>query len=199
MGWLTTLGYKTVLKSLCLLPYPWVLHLCQNYRGGLRFFTYFPEEFPAQVSKVPHPFFSGLSNSQGYEYLLSNPKGFRATPIPLWEKHWFMQFFTFRDFFELYHDLFITLLLGSIAQTVLVKQPSYSQTKMYRLYWKMTIMVIFQYNLYIFGIHLWTVLYPKPCYNEPCYKEIVVYLTLIAMPRTSSCKFLFSSRYSLAQ
>ena len=36
-------------------------------------------------------------------------------------------------------------------------------------------MVIFQYNLYIFGIHLWTMLYPKPCYNEPCYKEVVVY------------------------
>ena len=34
-------------------------------------------------------------------------------------------------------------------------------------------MVIFQYNLYIFGIHLWTVLYPKPCYNEPYYKEVV--------------------------
>ena len=39
-------------------------------------------------------------------------------------------------------------------------------------------MVIFQYNLYIFGIHLWTVLYTKPCYNEPCYKEVVVYITL---------------------
>ena len=36
-------------------------------------------------------------------------------------------------------------------------------------------MVIFQYNLYTFGIHLWTLLYPKPCYNEPCYKEVVVY------------------------
>ena len=36
-------------------------------------------------------------------------------------------------------------------------------------------MVIFQYNLYIFGIHLWTVLYPKPCYNNQCYKEVVVY------------------------
>ena len=36
-------------------------------------------------------------------------------------------------------------------------------------------MVIFQYNLYIFGIHLWTVLYPKPCFNEPFYKEVVVY------------------------
>ena len=36
-------------------------------------------------------------------------------------------------------------------------------------------MIIFQYNLYIFGIHLWTVLYPKPCYNEPCYKEVEVY------------------------
>ena len=38
-------------------------------------------------------------------------------------------------------------------------------------------MVIFQYNLYIFGIHLRTVLYPNPCYNEPCYKEVVVYIT----------------------
>ena len=36
-------------------------------------------------------------------------------------------------------------------------------------------MVIFQYNLYIFGIHLGTVLYPKQCYNELCYKEVVVY------------------------
>ena len=36
-------------------------------------------------------------------------------------------------------------------------------------------MVIFQYNLYIFGIHLRTVLYPKRCYNDPCYKEVVVY------------------------
>ena len=34
-------------------------------------------------------------------------------------------------------------------------------------------MVIFQYNLYIFGIR--TVLYPKPCYNESCYKEAEVY------------------------
>ena len=40
-------------------------------------------------------------------------------------------------------------------------------------------MVIFQYKLYIFGIHLWTVLYPKPCYNEPYYKEAVVYSILI--------------------
>ena len=39
-------------------------------------------------------------------------------------------------------------------------------------------MVIFQYNLYIFGIHLWTVLYPKRFYNEPCYKEVELYLTL---------------------
>ena len=37
-------------------------------------------------------------------------------------------------------------------------------------------MVIFQFNLYIFGIHLRILLYPKPCYNEPCYKEVVVYV-----------------------
>ena len=36
-------------------------------------------------------------------------------------------------------------------------------------------MVIFQYNLYIFGIHLRTMLYPKLCYNELCYKEVEVY------------------------
>ena len=40
-------------------------------------------------------------------------------------------------------------------------------------------MVIFQYNLYIFGIHVWTVLYPKPCYIEPCYKEVVVYMVCL--------------------
>ena len=37
-------------------------------------------------------------------------------------------------------------------------------------------MVIFQYSLYIFGIHLWTVLYPIPCYSKLCYKEVVVYI-----------------------
>ena len=40
---------------------------------------------------------------------------------------------------HIHHNLFITLLLGSIALTVLVKQPCYIHTKMYRLYWKMTI------------------------------------------------------------
>ena len=37
-------------------------------------------------------------------------------------------------------------------------------------------MVIFQYNLYIFGIHLRIMLYQKPCYNELCYKEVEVYI-----------------------
>ena len=32
----------------------------------------------------------------------------------------------------IHHDLFITLLSGSKAKTVLVKQPCYIQTKMYR-------------------------------------------------------------------
>ena len=40
-------------------------------------------------------------------------------------------------------------------------------------------MVIFQYNLYIFGIHLRTMLYPKLCYNELCYKEVEVYFEYI--------------------
>ena len=34
------------------------------------------------------------------------------------------------------------------------------------------------YNLYSFGIRLWTVLYPKPCYNKLCYKEVVVFMFL---------------------
>ena len=37
-------------------------------------------------------------------------------------------------------------------------------------------MVIFLYNPYIFGIHLWTLLYPKLCYNEPCYKKVNAYV-----------------------
>ena len=38
-------------------------------------------------------------------------------------------------------------------------------------------MVIFQYNLYIFGIHLSVNrVISEPCYNEPCYKEVVVYI-----------------------
>ena len=37
-------------------------------------------------------------------------------------------------------------------------------------------MVIFQYNLYIFGIRLGTVLYPKLPYNKSCHTEVDVYL-----------------------
>ena len=43
-------------------------------------------------------------------------------------------------------------------------------------------MVIFQYNLYIFGIHLSTVLYPNSCYNEQCYKEVEVYVVIVIKP-----------------
>ena len=46
---------------------------------------------------------------------------------------------------------------------------------MYRLYWKMTIYGHFSIYSIHFGIHLWTVLYLKSCYNEPGYKEVVVY------------------------
>ena len=42
----------------------------------------------------------------------------------------------------------------------------------------MTIYGHFQYILYIFGIHLWSMLYPKQCYNEPFYKEVEVYMSL---------------------
>ena len=37
-------------------------------------------------------------------------------------------------------------------------------------------MVIFLFNLYIYGIHLKTVLYPEQCYNKQCYKEVHVYI-----------------------
>ena len=33
----------------------------------------------------------------------------------------------------------------------------------------------FLYNLYIFGIHLQSMLYPKLCYNKQCFKEVCVY------------------------
>ena len=39
----------------------------------------------------------------------------------------------------IHHNLFKTLLLGSTAETLFVKQLHYIQTKMYRLYRKMTI------------------------------------------------------------
>ena len=44
-----------------------------------------------------------------------------------------------------HHNLFITLLLGSKEETLLVKQPWYIQTKMYRLYRKMTIYIIYTF------------------------------------------------------
>ena len=28
----------------------------------------------------------------------------------------------------------------------------------------------------IYGFHHWTVLYPKPNYDEPCFKKIAVYI-----------------------
>ena len=34
-------------------------------------------------------------------------------------------------------------------------------------------------DTFLVGICLWTVQYPKPCYNEPCYKEVIVYCTVI--------------------
>ena len=39
-------------------------------------------------------------------------------------------------------------------------------------------MVIFQYYLYVFGIHGPTMLYPKLCFNKLCDKEVVVYVSL---------------------
>ena len=54
-----------------------------------------------------------------------------------------------------HHNLFITPLLGSLAETVTVKQACNIHTKMYRLYRKMTIYGHFSiYYLYIFGIYL---------------------------------------------
>ena len=47
---------------------------------------------------------------------------------------------------------------------------------------KWPLLVSFLYNLYIFGIHLEIILYPKLSYNEQCYKEVYVsydYLLLV--------------------
>ena len=54
----------------------------------------------------------------------------------------------------MHHNLFITLLLGSKAETMLVKQGCYIQTKMLDYIEKWPYMVIFLYDLYIFGDHL---------------------------------------------
>ena len=53
-------------------------------------------------------------------------------------------------------------------------------------------MVILQYNLYIFRIHLWTVFYSKPCYNELCYKELVVYYFSEKIQLGMKCRLTFS-------
>ena len=74
---------------------------------------------------------------------------------------------------------------------MLVKQPCYIQTKCIDYIEKWPFTVIFQYNLYIFGIHFLTVFYPKPCYNEPCYKEIVVYLSYIYLDNLPFLSFTF--------
>ena len=42
-------------------------------------------------------------------------------------------------------------------------------------------MVIFLNNLYIFGIHHETMLYPKLFYNECCYKEVCVDMSFVLM------------------
>ena len=36
-------------------------------------------------------------------------------------------------------------------------------------------MLIFLYNLYIFGVHFKALLYLKAYYNEQCYKEVYLY------------------------
>ena len=69
-------------------------------------------------------------------------------------------------------------------------------------------MAIFRYNLCIFGIHFWTVLYPKPCYNEPCYKEFEVYqfysranlsLILIYLQITNICSVYIGVFYLICE
>ena len=77
----------------------------------------------------------------------------------------------------IHHNLFITLLMGSKAETVLVKQPCYSQTEMYSSYREMTIYGHFSiYCIQSFFYIIYTFLGSifKPCYNEQCYKEGVV-------------------------
>ena len=96
----------------------------------------------------------------------------------------------------IYHNLFITLLLRPKAETVLVKQLCYIQTKMHRFYRKITIyghfsiIIICTFLGSIFKlcytklnnhaiskqkcigyIEKWpfTVFYQKPSYNEQCW------------------------------
>ena len=67
-----------------------------------------------------------------------------------------------------HYNLFITLFFGSIEKSVLASQQCFFETKCIDYTEKWPFMVIFLYNLYIFEIHLPTVLYPNLCYDEPC-------------------------------
>ena len=60
-----------------------------------------------------------------------------------------------------HHNLSITLLLGSKTETVLVKQLCHIQTKIHRLYRKMTIYGLFVYTIYTFSESIF-----KPCYIQ---------------------------------
>ena len=46
---------------------------------GSRFLTYFPEEFPAQISKIPPLIFSGLSILEGRDVFAVNPQDIPTT------------------------------------------------------------------------------------------------------------------------
>ena len=66
---------------------------------------------------------------------------------------------------------------------------------------KCSLMVIFLSNLYIFGIHLYIVLYPKLCFNEQCYKEVCVWtfddFQLDFVSRLNKNSFSFTSKVSI--
>ena len=93
-----------------------------------------------------------------------------------------------------YMQTVIILFLESTEKSVLAKQPLYIKTKCIDCIEKWPFMVIFLYNLYIFWIHLPTVLYPKSCKNKPCYNEVVVYK---AFKKIFGCRVLKKPIYSL--
>ena len=79
-----------------------------------------------------------------------------------------------KNIFLKHQNLFITLLLGSKAKTVLAKQSCCIQTKMYRIYRKMTIYGHFFYIIYTFLFRF----YKTIDYKEK-WKQMVIFIYIL--------------------
>ena len=113
-----------------------------------------------------------------------------------WKKHnifWYAR--------AIHHNVFITLLSGSKVGTMLVKQPCYIHTKMFRLYRKMTIYGHFFYVIYTF---LWS--FFKLCFiqnhvimNSVIKRFVCVLLLLTMILQSFKVQHTFTLKYFLME